>query len=471
MLGLFDGVRVTMEEVRRFPNEPVILDSGLHWDVRRLFDEIKAGLSAAARQYGGLDGVGVDTWGVDFALLDRRGALVGNPYHYRDRRTEGVMEEVLQQVSREEVYAQTGIQLMPINTLYQLYAMVRQRDPELDVARTLLMMPDLFNFWLAGQVGCEFTEATTSQCYDPRARAWAWYLLARLRIPSGIFPAVTPPGVVLGPLRPEVAEETGAGAVPVIAPACHDTAAAVAAVPAEEPGFAYVSSGTWSLVGTEVPVPVLTAEALAANLTNEGGAAGSVLLHRNVMGLWLVQQCRRQWEQEGPVSYDDLMAAARAAPAFGPVIDPDDERFLRPTNVPAEIRRACVETGQAVPQDRGAVVRCILESLAAKYRWVIDRLEEVTGRPIRHIHVIGGGSRNALLCQLTADATGRPVQAGPAEAAAMGNVLVQAMALGHLASLQELRAIARASVDVVTYEPCPDVRWDDALGRLTRLVG
>ncbi len=469
MLGTFDGARVALNEARRFPNEPVQVTSGLHWDVLRLFGEIVHGLRAAAREHGGLDGIGVDTWGVDFALLDRTDALIGNPYHYRDRRTERVLPEALRLVRREEIYAQTGIQLMPINTLYQLFVMVRQRDPALDMSQTLLMMPDLFNCWLSGEKACELTEATTSQCYNPQTGTWAWGLLDRLGIPARIFPSVVGPAAVLGPLRSDLAEDIGAGAVPVIAGACHDTAAAVAAVPAGEPGFAYISSGTWSLVGTEVAAPILSPAALQANLTNEGGVSAT-LLHRNVMGLWLLQQCRQRWERDGVVTYEELLEGARLARPFGPIVDPDDERFLRPTDVPGEIRQVCTQSGQPAPEDRGAIVRCILESLAVKYRWVIDRLEDVTGRRVPVVHIIGGGSRNALLCQLTADATGRVVRAGPAEATATGNVLVQAMALGHLATLEDLRRVVRASTPVVTYDPHPDPHWDAALERVKELM-
>ncbi len=469
MLGTFDGARVTLHEARRFPNEPVQVNTGLHWDVLRLFREIVQGLRAAACEHDGLDGIGVDTWGVDFALLDRRDGLIGNPYHYRDRRTEGVLPEALRRVPREEIYTQTGIQLMPINTVYQLFVMAQRQDPALEAAQTLVMMPDLFNFWLAGRKACEFTEATTSQCFNPRTRTWAWDLLTRFGIPARLFPDVVGPAVVLGTLRAAVAEDIGTGAVPVIAAACHDTAAAVAAVPADQPGFAYISSGTWSLVGTEIAAPILTPAALDANLTNEGGVAAT-LLHRNVMGLWLLQQCRQRWEREGSVTYEELLASARRARPFGPIVDPDDERFLRPTDVPDVIRRACRESGQDVPEDRGAMVRCILESLAVKYRWVIDHLEEVTGRRIAVAHIIGGGSRNDLLCQLTADATARPVQAGPAEATATGNILAQAMALGHLGTLEELRAVVRASTPVDTYDPHPDPRWDAALERMKEMM-
>lgn len=470
MLGTFDGRRLELRELERFPNGPVRVGASMYWDVLRLFDQMKDGLRRGAQAHHPIAGIGLDTWGVDFALLDQRDALISNPHHYRDRRTEGVMAEAFRRMPREEIFASTGIQFMPINTLYQLLAMVLAGDPALEAAKTFLMIPDLFNFWLTGQKACEFTDVTTTQCYDPQARDWAWTLLKRMAIPTPIFPAVIPSASVLGPLQPHVAEEVGLPAVPVIAPACHDTAAAVAAVPASGPDFAYISSGTWSLVGVEVPRPVLTPAVLRHNFTNEGGVNGTFRLLKNVMGLWLIQECRRRWQQDAAVSYDELLHLAAAARPFGPVIDPDHERFLRPRDMPSEIRRACKETDQDMPEDRGAIVRCILESLALKYRWVIGRLEEIADRAITALHIVGGGSQNALLCQLTADATGRVVHAGPAEATAIGNMLVQAMALGHLASLQEGRAVVRASSHLTTYEPHPDDRFDGAFERLRAFV-
>jgi rhamnulokinase len=468
VLGTFDGRRVQMQEVARFPNGPVRVAGHPHWDVLRLFEEIKHTLRRCAEAGGELAGVGVDTWGVDFALLNRRDELIGNPFHYRDVRTTGMLDEAFRLVPKEAIFQATGIQFLPINTLYQLLAMVMAEDPALQAAETLLMMPDLFNFWLCGQKTAELTDATTTQCVDPHTGSWAWSLLERLRIPTRIFPPISPPGSVLGTLRADVADEVGIKPVRVIAPACHDTAAAVAAVPSDSAASAYISSGTWSLVGMELAAPVLTADALRDNLTNEGGVAGTFRLLKNVMGLWLLQECRRQWVRDEAVTFEDVVDLAREARPFGPIVDPDQERFLRPTNMPDEICKAVAATGQSAPADRGALVRCILESLAVKYRWVLDRLEEVTGRSIREVHVVGGGSRNGLLCQLTADATGRVVHAGPTEATAMGNVLVQALALGHLSGLADLRGVVRRSTEIVTYEPRADGRWETALATVNR---
>ena len=478
LLGRFDGERVALEELHRFPNTPVRVVDGLHWDVLRLFQEIKEGLARASRETAGrLTGVGVDAWGVDFALLDRDGNLLSNPYHYRDGRTAGMPERAFARVPRAEIYRATGIQFMPINTLYQLLAM--EGSPILDAASTVLLIPDLIGYWLTGSKRCEYTNATTTQLCDPATGDWARPLIERLRLPNRIFPALVPPGQDLGSLLPEVAAEVGlasAAAVPVTAVASHDTASAVVAVPAEAVGgegrFAYISSGTWSLVGVELPQPVVTPESLEANFTNEGGFGGTTRFLKNVMGLWLLQECRRTWSREGSApSYEALIEAAEAAPAFGPLVDPDWPPFLPPGDMPARIRRFCRATGQPAPEDPGALVRCVLESLALKYRWVVERIVALTGRPIETIHVVGGGAHNGLLCRLTAGATGRPVLAGPAEATALGNVMVQAFARGSVASLAQIRAVVRRSTAIRQYPPDRQHKaWDAAWERFLRIM-
>lgn len=462
-----EGVRLT--EVHRFRNVPVRLPTGLHWDVLHLFHHLVLGLRRAGRD-GPLASVGVDTWGVDFALLDRAGALVGNPYHYRDPRTEGMLEEVTRRIPREELYRRTGIQFLPINTLVQLMAMVVRRDPALEAASRFLMVSDLFAYWLAGEAVCEYTNATTTQCYDAERGTWALDLLERLGIPGRLFPPIVPPGTVLGPLHPALREEGGEASIQVVLPASHDTASAVAAVPASGASFAYISSGTWSLVGTELPSPHITPESLAFGFTNEGGAFGRICFLKNVTGLWLLEEARRRWAEEGEeVSYETLLAEAEAAPAAACFVNPDDARFLRPGDVPARLRELCRETGQPVPRTRGEVVRCILESLALRYRWVLDGLDRVLGSRAEVVHVVGGGSRNRLLCQLTAEATGRPVEAGPQEATALGNVLVQLHALGEVAP-GDVRALARRSTALEVYEHRDRARWEEAYGRFCRLL-
>lgn len=474
VLGRFDGQRVTLEEVHRFPNTPVKLSDGLHWDVLRIFAEMKEGLAKAAGLVddAGLQGIGVDTWAVDFGLLDRDGALVGNPYHHRDGRTEGMLEEAFRRLPREEMYRTTGIQFLRINTVYQLLAM--ENSPLLGVGETLLMIPDLLNYWLTGEKACEYTNATSTQLYDLERDGWATEMMGSLGIPARMFPRIIPPATELGPLLPEVAEEAGLEGVgiPVIAVASHDTASAVVAVPAEVESFAYVSSGTWSLVGVETPRAVTTPEAMSANFTNEGGVGGRKRLLKNVMGLWLLQECRREWASNGEeYHYEELVRLAEEAPAFGALVDPDHPSFMAPGDMLGRIRSFCEETGQEPPQGPGEISRCIFDSLALRYRHVIEQAERLSGRPVEAVHVVGGGSRNALLCQLTADATRLPVLAGPVEATAMGNVTVQALARGQVGSLEEIRAVVRSSVEVDRYEPRGDAeRWKDVAERFSRLL-
>jgi len=476
MLGAFDGRIVRLEEIHRFPNVPVRVLDGLYWDPLRLFAEIKHGLQkcgAAAPARASLSGIGIDTWGVDFALLGADDALLGNPVHYRDRRTAGMMAAAFELVPKEEIFERTGIQFLPINTLYMLLAAAG--SPALEAAATFLMIPDLFNFWLCGQKVCEFTDATTTQLYDQRAGDWSRPLLEKLGLPGHIFPNVVLPGTVLGPILPSVAEDAGLPAapvsIPIIAPACHDTGSAVAAVPARGQDYAFISSGTWSIVGVETDAPIITPQSLALNFTNEGGVSGTVRFSKNVMGLWLVQECRRAWAEAGDAyTYADLLALADAAEPFGPLVDPDDAVFLRPGDMPARLLQICSQTGQPAPVGRGELLRCIFESLALKYRVIVEQIEGLLGRRVEVIHVLGGGSQNRLLCQLAADAANRPVLAGPVEATALGNVLVQAMALGHLASLAEAREVVQRSFKLITYEPHPSARWDEAYARFERLL-
>jgi rhamnulokinase len=474
MLGQFDEEQLRLSEVHRFPNGPVRLPDGLHWDVLRLWAEIVHSLALAAReQKSDLAGIGLDTWGVDFGLLDRDGALISTPYHYRDSRTDGMLEEAFARVPRAEIFEQTGIQFMQLNSLYQLLAMVARRSPVLDIAKTFLTMPDLFNYWLTGRRACEFTIATTTQCYDPRKGDWAIPLLEKMHIPAPIFPEVVQPGTVLGPLGLSVAQEVGLGQVPVIAPACHDTGSAVAAVPFESATGkgCYISSGTWSLMGAEAPAPVITPQSLEYNFTNEGGVCGTFRLLKNIMGLWLVQECRRAWARQGEsYSYDQLTRMAEAAVPFVTLVNPDDPAFLHPTDMPAEIRSFCGRTGQPVPENKGALVRCVLESLALTYRSTLEKLESLLGRELEVIHIVGGGSRNRLLCQFAADATQRPVLAGPVEATAIGNVLMQALAQGVFASLEEARAIVRDSFEVHPFQPGDPAPWDAAYERFCELA-
>ena len=463
MLGRFDGERLSLEEVHRFPNGPVRVFDSLHWDVLRLFDEMKKGLAAGARSAcGTLASIGVDTWGVDYGLLGRDGALLENPYHYRDALTNGVMEKLFAVVPRQEVFEQTGIQFMQLNTLYQLYATLLVRPHLIEQARTLLMMPDLFHYWFTGRAVGEYTIATTTQFYDPRAGGWARGLLEKLGLPVRLLPEIVPPGTRLGVLLGAVADETGVAQAPVVAPASHDTGSAVAAVPAEGQDWAFLSSGTWSLLGAEVLAPIINRETLASNFTNEGGVWGTIRLLKNISGMWLLEECRREWAREGTtLAYSELCQAALAAKPFTAILDPDDPSFLRPGAMPAKIAAFCRRTGQPVPQNHGAMARTIFESLTLKYRAVLKSLERILGRPFRVLHIVGGGSRNTVLCQFTADATGLPVVAGPEEATAIGNVLLQAMALGHLRTPAEARELVRRSYQPRTYQPGPREPWEE----------
>jgi rhamnulokinase len=471
IVATLNGEKLTLNEVHRFGNGPVRLPDGIHWDVLRLWSEIKAGITAAIKTGARPAAIGLDTWGVDFALLDKNGALLGNPFHYRDARTDGVVEKAFEVVSRAGIFAQTGIQFMQLNTLYQLYSMSLAKSPLFDVAATFVTIPDLFNYWLSGVLANEFSIATTTQCYNPQTCDWAKGMLAALGIPARLFGPVSQPGTVLGTLLPAVAEETGAGAIKVVAPACHDTGSAVAAVPARNQDFAWISSGTWSIMGAELRQPVLNEKALAYNFTNEGGVDGTWRLSKNIMGLWLVQECRRFWRAHGEdLSYDEITRLAAEAQPFLAVIDPDADLFFHPGEMPEKIRQFCAESGQSVPQTKGEIVRVALESLALKYRLTLGHVQELSGRRLDPIHIIGGGTKNRLLNQFTADCTGRTVITGPVEATAIGNVLVQAIALGQLGSLAEARAVVRKSFDVETYQPGNCAGWDAAFEKLLKLT-
>ncbi len=476
LLGKFDGERFTLQDLHRFSNGPVRLFNSLHWDALRLWSEIKQGIALAVQQTGGqVRSLGLDTWGVDFGLLDRHGLLIGNPYHYRDSRTDGMVEAAFARVSRAEIFRQTGIQFMQLNSLYQLLSMAINNAPALGSAQTFLTMPDLFNYWLTGAKVCEFSNTTTTQCYDPQQRYWAFQLLQQLGIPTHIFPPIVQPGTNLGNLLPTVAADVGV-AIPVIAPACHDTGSAVAGVPASGPNFAWISSGTWSIVGANVNEAVINEQSLAFNFTNEGGVNGTFRFSKNVAGLWLVQECRRTWARQGEeYSYADLTAAAAQAQPFTAVFDPDHGAYLKPSapgdEMPQRIQARCSATGEPTPTNKGQLIRSILESLALKYRWVIEKLELMLGQRLEPIHIVGGGTQNQLLCQLTADATRRAVVAGPVEATALGNLLVQAMAMGAIGSMAEGSEVIRHSFEVKTYEPAGDSsRWDEAYTRLLKVM-
>jgi rhamnulokinase len=471
IIGVLEGSRLSLNEVHRFGNGPVRLPDGIHWDVLRLWSEIKTGIASAVKHGAKLEGIGLDTWGVDFALLDRNKLLLSNPFHYRDARTDGMLEEAFKHVPRAEIFANTGIQFMQINTLYQLLAMSLQKSPILDVAQAFLTIPDLFNYFLSGEITNEFTHATTTQCLDPRKRDWARPVLDALNIPTHFFSPVTNPGTSIGTLLPEIAEETGAGGVRIVVPACHDTGSAVVAVPAQNQDFAWISSGTWSIMGVEARQPSLDEKALQYNFTNEGGVFGTWRLSKNIMGLWLVQECKRTWMRQGDeLSYDEITRLASEAKPFLAVIDPDHHSFLHAGDMPERIRKYCADTHQSVPQTKGEIIRVALESIALRYRWTLEKLEELIAKKFAPIHIIGGGTKNRLLNQFAADATDRVVVTGPVEATAIGNVLMQAIGLGHLGSLSDARAVVRASFEVEEYHPVHGSDWDEAYAKLLTLL-
>ncbi len=475
--GTFDGQRLRLREIYRFENGPVPLGGHLVWDLPAQWAHVCRGLRAAGvAGLGQLVSVGVDTWGVDFGLLARGDELLGNPIHYRDPRTDGLLERAFQIVPRVKIFAATGLQFMQFNTLYQLWAMRLANSPLLDCAETLLMMPDLFHWLLTGEKANEVTNATTTQFFDPQRNAWAREILRAFQIPDQMLGPLANSGTTLGKLRRRVAIETQLDDLSVVLPGTHDTASAVVAVPAtgaggERPNWCYISSGTWSLMGAEVPRPIINDACLALNFTNEGGVGGTTRLLKNIAGLWLVQECRRVWNDAGANhGWDDLNRLSAAARPLVSLIAPDHPSFLAPPNMPEAIRHFCRRTNQPVPPDEGAAIRCALESLALRYRQVLSWLEQLVGGRIDTIHVVGGGSQNVQLCQATADACQRTVLAGPTEATAIGNLLVQAIAAGDIGSISEARQVVRESFPVQRYEPRDAAPWQDAFARFQALV-
>jgi rhamnulokinase len=468
VLGRFDGAGVALTELHRFPTPPRPHDGHLRWDLHGIWSQVQTGLAAAGRAAGPVDAVGVDAWGVDYGLLGRDGQPLGDPVSYRDPRTAGMVAEAIGRVGRERLYLATGIQIIELNTIFQL--MAEARAGTLDRADRLLLIPDLFHHLLSGAAVAEYTVASTTGAYDMAAGRWAADLLEELGVPTHVLPEVVAAGTDLGPVRPELPGYAGAR---VIAPPSHDTASAVVGVPLQDPGAAYVSSGTWSLVGVETREPVIDEAAMAANLTNEGGAYGTIRLLRNSAGMWLLQETRRQWAREGrEYSYDELVRLAAPVPAGASVVNPDHPDFVAPGDLPARVRAYCVRTGQPAPADDPGLVRCVLDSLALGYRRTLDDLTAGTGRPVTAVHIVGGGSRNRLLNQAVADVTGLPVTAGPVEATALGNTLVQLIALGDIEDLAQAREVVRASAgqEIRRVEPSADDRLAERYGRYQELV-
>lgn len=465
MLGEFDGEKITATEVHRFGNDPVNVNGVMYWDVLRLFFEIKQSITKAL-QLGGFDAIGIDTWGVDFGLLDANGRLLENPVHYRDTRTVGVPEKLFASedfaaLSKEAIYRKTGIQFMRINTIYQLFYLAQERSELLERTDKLLLMADLFAYFLTGEQRAEATNASTTNLFDPIRMDWDWELCSSLGIPERILPPIIHAGEIYGRLSDEICEELGCPKVPVVAVGTHDTASAVLSAPATEEDFVYISSGTWSLFGTELKRPLINEDTMAANYTNEGGFGKTIRFLKNIMGLWLIQESRRQWIREGKeASFAQLEAEALAAIPFQSYIDCDAPEFETAGNLPQRICDYCEKTKQKIPQTRGEVMCCIYQSLAMKYRYTFETLQQLTGKRYQHIHVVGGGIKDGFLCQLTANATGAEVIAGPAEATVMGNLAGQYLALGEMETTAEARRVIRASTRLKTYQPQNKEDWD-----------
>jgi rhamnulokinase len=463
MMGLVNDNTIRLEEIHRFVNPQIRMLGHIHWDVLYLFQECKKALSLAAQKgHRVLQGIGIDTWGVDFGLIGQDGTLLGNPVAYRDPRTEGIMERVFQKLPKKDIYHHTGIQFLRFNTLFQLASLAQTNSRILEISRNLLFMPDLFNFLMTGEVASEYTIASTSQLLNAKKKEWERELFIRLELPYPLMAPIIQPGTVLGTLTRELLLETDLKAAEVITPACHDTACAIAAVPVQQNRWAYISSGTWSLLGVEIDDPIITEESLNNNFTNEGGVDKKIRFLRNTMGMWLLESCRRNWiRNKASVDYALLMNLAKNAKPFKCIIDPDDSSFLNPPNMCEAIAGYCKRTEQTPPIKIGEFVRSILESLALKYRFLIDKINAMRQENIEVLHIVGGGSQNELLNQFTADATGLPVIAGPVEATAIGNIIIQVIAKNQLNSLQDGRRLVARSFPLKTFEPQEQSRWND----------
>ncbi len=472
ILGTLDDNKLLLKEMNRFPNGMLTIHGHYHWNIFRLYQAIKDSLKACSREVQFKpESIGIDTWGVDYALLAEDGTILSIPYAYRDPRTDNMMEEVFKHIPKSRIYELTGIQFMQFNTIYQLYAMKKANSPLLDIASDLLFIPDIMNYLLTGKKRSEFTFATTSQLYNPHKGNWEKELFDAIGVNKDIMCDIIQPGEVIGEVDELVGKETGLPGLPVASIASHDTGSAVVGVPGEGDNFAYISSGTWSLMGVENKKPYSSELAFKYNFTNEGGVDGTYRFLKNIMGLWLLQECKRSWEKQGNnFSYAELVEMAQEIPSFKTLINPDCPDFINPEDMPGAIVNYCKRTNQQPPENAAEFTRCICDSLAFKYRMVFDQLKEVTGRPLDRINIIGGGTKNQLLCQLTANAAGVPVVTGPEEATAIGNIMVQAMAMGYVSSLSEIRAIIRNSFELKTYQPQEAEKWDKEYQRFLEII-
>jgi len=470
MLGIFDGKKIEMKEIHRFANEPVTVNGTVYWDVLRLFFEIKESL-IKAKAFGALSSIGIDTWGVDFGLLDKDGQLLSNPVHYRDQRTVGMVEKSFEKISQSDFYQLTGNQFMELNTVFQLLALKERESTMLKNAETLLLMPDLLNYFLTGKKVTERSIASTTQMYDPRAKVWSELIFDTFDLPKALFTEIVPAGTVIGPLLSQIKEELCLESCEVVAVASHDTQSALVAVPTTESDFIFLSCGTWSLLGTEIDEPLINEKTMGLNLTNEAGFGDKTSLLKNITGLWLLQESRRQWLREGEkFSFSELVALAEKEAPFQCFIDPDDALFVTPGNLPQRIKDYCSKTGQKIPQTIGGIVRCIIESLALKYRYALDGIESCTDKKYQTLYMVGGGINNRLLCQMTANATGCLVSSGPVEATVLGNMAVQLIATGDIRDLGEARKIIKNSQELELFQPAQMEQWQSAYDRFMEVI-
>ena len=462
ILGQIDK-RIHLEEVHRFPNYQIRMGNHIHWDLLRLFHEIKEGLKkVSAKGIKDISGLGVDTWGVDFGLIDRNDSLLSNPICYRDARTEGMMEKAFSHIPKDLIYQYTGIQFMQLNTIFQLLSMVNEKNPLLDITDKLLFMPDLINFFLTGEKVSEYTIASTSQLINARKRNWEPFIFEKLAIPLNIMPSIIQPGTIIGAMRNDILDETGLENVEIVATTCHDTASAVTAVPAKSKNWAYLSSGTWSLLGIEIEEPIINESSFNNDFTNEGGANKSIRFLRNAMGMWLFEKCIKSWQKQGEsYTYHQLIPMADKASRFKCMINPDDSTFLNPPDMPSAIYNYCKKNNQSIPESKGEYLRTIFESLAFKYRWIVDKINDMRKTPVEVLHIVGGGSQNDILNQFTANAVGIEIITGPVEATAIGNILIQATGKGVISSIDEGRKLVAESFPVKTYKPQDHQMWND----------
>ena len=470
MIGAFDGDKIELTEIHRFSNDPVIVGDTMYWDTLRLFHEIKQGI-LKAKHAGGFDSLAIDTWGVDFGLIDEFGKLVENPIHYRDARTEGMVEEAFELIAREDFYEETGIQFMELNTVFQLLSLIKERPHILERADKLLLTPDLFNYFLTGKMKSEYSIASTTQLLNAKERKWSKKVIDALGIPERLFTEIVPTGTVIGKLSDQICEELDVEPVDVIAVASHDTQSALLSVPTQEDDFIFISSGTWSLFGTETEEPIINETSYKYNFTNEGGYEYKTSFLKNIIGLWLIQESRRQWIREGEeYGFGELEDMAREAKPFKCFIDPDAPEFVPAGNIPERIQEYCKRTNQEVPVTKGEIVRCINESLALKYRYTYEQIKECTNKDYNAIHMVGGGIQSKLLCQFTADSCNRKVNAGPVEATVMGNIALQLMVSGDIKDLKHAREVIAKSPDIVTYESNYNDQWEEAYTRYLKML-